>query len=136
MQSLFKIAQAHGGHATGNRPDELVYSVVESGKSKAAIFVIGEAIRRRMHWIYGDRIDILFDPAMAEGQLIRVKDGGWKMCGRDEAKNAGPGRVRIVLRPEFNLPEVESQVALAVELTENTIVFAFPTKYRKQVKVS
>lgn len=134
MKSLFRIADALGrGPRAGTKPDELGYMVGKShdGKHNYAVFVLGNKLVESMRWIIGDRIDILYDSAMAEGQLVRCKDGGWALTG----KNARTFRVRIAMRPQFELPIVEHKIDLALETTQNTITFAFPTQYRKQKQV-
>lgn len=131
MKSLFKIARELGrGPGQRTKPNELGYMTGKEGSSKAnyAVFVIGDKLRQEMRWMIGDRIDILFDSALAEGQLVRCKEGGWALTGRDETTTA---RVRVSMRPEFELPKVESRIDLAVQTTDSTIVFAFPTEYRR-----
>lgn len=130
MQSLFNIVKSQGranrGHKT--KPNFLCYSIVQTGnKTQAAVFSIGSQIRKEMRWLIGDRVDVLYDPALAEGQLVRCKEGGWAVTGRGEDNTV---RVRLNLRPEFKLPMVSAMLELAYETTENTIVFAFPTQYR------
>jgi hypothetical protein len=50
-------------------------------------------------------------------------------------KDDSPARLRIFMRPEFGLPTVEDKIELAVELTDNTIAFAFPIRFRKPIEV-
>ena len=134
MKSLFKIAQSVGCGQSKTKPNEVTYTIFGKGKSSAAVFTVGEVIRKQMRWITGDRVDILFDPEMAEGQIIRVREGGWQIG--EMRKDNSPARIRVTFRPEFGLPVVEDKIDLAVQLTDNTIAFAFPTKYRVPVVVA
>ena len=130
MQSLFKIVQSQGRANRGQktRPHCLCFSIAQTGnKTQAAVFSIGSQLRKEMRWLIGDRVDVLYDPSLAEGQLVRCKEGGWAITGRGEGNTV---RVRLNLRPEFKLPTVGSMLELACETTENTICFAFPTQYR------
>lgn len=136
MQSLFKMAQAMGSSVCRARtlPDQVSYTIFSKNKTgSASVFTIGARIVKRMHWIAGDRVDVLYDPQLAEGQIIRCKEGGWQLT--DWGKENSPVRLRISYRKEFGLPLVEGRVDLAVDLTENTIAFAFPTDYRVPLKV-
>ena len=135
MKSLFKLAQSVGHASSKTKPKEVTYTIFgKDGKYPSAVFCIGADIRKQMRWIKGDRVDVLYDPEMAEGQIIRLHEGGWQLS--DIGKDSSPARVRISLKPEFKLPQVEGKVDLAVQLTDNTITFAFPTKYRQLVLVA
>lgn len=131
MKSLYKLAQSMGNiRATKTNPDQVTYSIFSrGGRNQACVFCIGANVRKKMRWIEGDRIDIMYDEDMAEGQLVRCRDGGWQLT--DFSKDDSPCRVRVGYRKEFGLPLTEEKVDLAVELTENTIAFAFPVKFRK-----
>lgn len=134
MKSLFKLSRAAGFANTKTKPTEVSYTIFGKGsKCPSCVFTVGNNIRKQMRWIPGDRVDILYDEALAEGQIIRVREGGWQVG--EMTKDDSPARVRVSYRSEFGLPMVDEKLDLAVQLTDNTICFAFPTKYRKAVEL-
>lgn len=134
MKSLFKMAKASGTVRVGCVKDnDLAYSIIKSGKAKAAMFAVGAKLCKSMRWIIGDRIDVLYDPQLAEGQLVRCQSGGWALTGKNPDAAL---RVRLSFKPEFELHEVTERIDLAVQITDNTIVFAFPIQYRKPLVVT
>lgn len=123
------MARNAGIRSSYVKPDQVTYMIYGKDKGRACVFAIGSKIKKDMRWISGDRVDILFDDQMAEGQIIRCREGGWQIEIGDNDNI--PARVRIGYRPEFGLPLVDGPVDLAVEITDSTIVFAFPIRYRK-----
>lgn len=110
------------------------YQIFSKGKQgQACVFTMGSQLWKAMRWIKGDRVDVLFDAATAEGQIVRCKEGGWALT--DWAGESSPVRLRITYRKEMGLPVVDERVDLAVELTDNTIAFAFPIKFRQPIAV-
>lgn len=128
------MAIQSGGKGIKTKSTELNYSIFgRGGKHPSIVFTIGSKLWNDMRWILGDRIDVLYDPSLAEGQLVRCKEGGWQLTDCNNAHS--PARVRLAFREEYGMPNTEERVDLAVEMTENTICFAFPTRFRTGVKV-
>jgi hypothetical protein len=126
MKSLSRLNKELGGRGCGTKiKEELVFRLYRAGEDRiAAVFSLAGSLCNKMRWMHGDRIDVLYDPAQMEGQLVRCKDGGWCLSNSGGQKgDCARKQIRIAIRREYGLPT--SDVKITWECTDNTIAFKF-----------
>jgi hypothetical protein len=111
----------------------LFSSCKQNGKTKKGIsisFRISALLMKKSRFIFGDRLDVLFDPSDRTGLIRRVKEGGYKLCVHGGSKNVADttNKSGVVKMTHFHgMPSISTSAECEnVSVDGEGILFRFP----------